>query len=209
LNWEEIEQSRVCFIFKLHNQFMRNLLLAIPLVLLTTISHSQNRKLHVKLAILPQLKYLFKDQKIRILFFDSIQQERILKNSDTATFDLLPGNHFLVDSCASLWIICHLERGNFRKMYDLVVGVEINNVDTTLNIITQFPFDCPYNLQVDNTCPKCKKKDKVHPICYGLVTDIYDEKGNIISNTINCHPGGCAVTDCDPSWYCKRDDYEF
>ncbi|MGH2667121.1 hypothetical protein [Flavobacterium sp.] len=59
---------------------------------------------------------------------------------------------------------------------------------------------CPYGKS--NVCPICKKKDKVIPIVYGLMTEVKEKKSKYKS-------GGCVVSDCQPSWYCERNKTEF
>jgi len=78
----------------------------------------------------------------------------------------------------------------------------------TVEIKIPYSLSCKYDKSVNNkTCPICKKSDEVIPISYGLIIEIAkkgeDKKGK------EYRAGGCVVSECDPNWYCKRDDYEF
>jgi len=81
---------------------------------------------------------------------------------------------------------------------------------------------CPYEKTKNNRCPVCKKTDKTIPIVYGLIIEITDANPNIIETNgvriISDTPiikkkkyksGGCVVSDCQPSWFCERDDKKF
>ncbi len=79
---------------------------------------------------------------------------------------------------------------------------------------------CPYkNSEEKYECPKCGKKDKVIPIVYGLISNVYfvnkkgqktDKNGKIIKKKEKeYYAGGCVVSECQPNWYCGRDKTEF
>lgn len=83
---------------------------------------------------------------------------------------------------------------------------------------------CPYEKTKNNRCPVCKKKDRVIPIIYGLIGEITysNENPNIIETNgikiISDSPiikkkrykiGGCIISDCQPSWFCERDEKKF
>lgn len=66
---------------------------------------------------------------------------------------------------------------------------------------------CNYDNSLKNRqCPKCRRKDRVLPVLYGLTAsdplepDPYPVKG---------HHAGTDVTGCDPNWYCERDKLRF
>ena len=61
---------------------------------------------------------------------------------------------------------------------------------------------CEYDQHKNNKeCPVCLKSDKVVPIVYGLPVGRLNQK--------KYYYAGCIVTDCDPNWYCKRDEHKF
>lgn len=79
---------------------------------------------------------------------------------------------------------------------------------------------CPYeNTEQENKCPKCGKKNKVIPIVYGLISNVYfvnkkgqkiDKNGKkITTEEKKYYSGGCVVSECQPNWYCGRDKTEF
>lgn len=82
-----------------------------------------------------------------------------------------------------------------------LTGVHIG-ADSTTVVKVALPGPCEYESHwKDKRCPACGKKDKVVPMVYGLLDFNWDyRKGQ---------PGGCVITDCDPTWYCRRDSLEF
>jgi hypothetical protein len=63
---------------------------------------------------------------------------------------------------------------------------------------------CQYSKSMgDRTCPTCKKKNKVLPILYGLI--FFQNR----REARKYYLGGCVVYDCQPSWFCKRDETMF
>jgi hypothetical protein len=85
--------------------------------------------------------------------------------------------------------------------------------DTTINML--YSVYCKYDKSAkDKKCPLCGKDDNVIPVRYGLIGATVLKKGkHALKNQRQIidefFPGGCIVTPCDPSWYCKRDQYEF
>lgn len=68
-----------------------------------------------------------------------------------------------------------------------------------------FPIDCAFNRHaLDKQCPKCRMNDMVVPIRYGLL-----RKDDQKVSGVDYISGGCGVSECDPSWYCKRDEERF
>ena len=56
-----------------------------------------------------------------------------------------------------------------------------------------------------NTCPVCRRYDKVVPVIHGMPSHelfLEAERGLL-------RLGGCCVSDENPQWYCRRDDVEF
>lgn len=187
---------------------MRMLLLFLVCLLpVTGRLHAQNTRLHVKLAILPSLRSLFNDQEINITTWHSgntQSMKKVLINVDTASV-IITDTGFV-----GLMVHCQVKSGPFEHHYFLYhePGKLIPGSSDTIRL--QFPPDCAYNRQgIDNRCPKCRKTDKVLPILYGLRVPLYDEAGNILDEYRKYRPGGCSVSDCDPGWYCQRDELSF
>jgi CarboxypepD_reg-like domain len=74
-----------------------------------------------------------------------------------------------------------------------------------ITVILEFTYPyCMFNA-LEKTCPVCKRKDQVIPILYG-----YPSKGALRSEKRGkLRLGGCQISHCDPSHYCKRDQKEF
>ena len=81
---------------------------------------------------------------------------------------------------------------------------------------------CPFGKNKSNLCTVCGKNDKVLPIVYGLIARVSyrdkngnptDKNGKIISKEesekVKYKSGGCVVSDCQPNWFCERDQTEF
>lgn len=81
----------------------------------------------------------------------------------------------------------------------------------SLNLL--YSSTCPYSKsETKLKCPTCHKKDKVIPIVYGLGAEIGYEYRNgkfITSKKNKSKAGGCIVSDCQPNWFCERDNLEF
>lgn len=90
------------------------------------------------------------------------------------------------------------------------------------NIEIPYSSICTFEKDKGNVCPICHKNDKVLPIVYGLISKITyrdkngnftDKKGKIISREesekVKYKSGGCIVSDCQPNWFCERDQAEF
>jgi len=74
--------------------------------------------------------------------------------------------------------------------------------DTLLKIRLELPPPCKYDKHRKNkSCPVCGREDEVVPIIYGFPMGEPDEQ--------NYFYAGCAITSCDPNWYCKRDKHKF
>ncbi len=94
--------------------------------------------------------------------------------------------------------------------------VYLINIDKNTNdIIAELPYSltCKYDKSIDNKmCPVCKKDDMVLPVAYGLIPEgrfTNENEKDEEKKTKNYISGGCVVTNCDPNWYCKRDDLKF
>jgi hypothetical protein len=79
----------------------------------------------------------------------------------------------------------------------------INSQDTVIELLIELPFPCPQGH--GSICPICKKEDQVIPIEYGIPRKRLVRKAKRGKVKL----GGCVIKDCDPDWYCKRDDKEF
>jgi hypothetical protein len=77
----------------------------------------------------------------------------------------------------------------------------------TKNINIPYSSTCPYDKSKDGICPICKKNDEVIPIRYGLLADKIDK--NKKPNKRKYKPGGCMIMDCQPNWFCERDQKDF
>lgn len=82
----------------------------------------------------------------------------------------------------------------------------------TKNVAFDFRSTCPYS-ERKTKCPTCHKKDAVIPISYGLTFQIKmvgkDGKEKKSKKKNRAKEGGCVVSDCQPYWYCERDELEF
>ena len=82
-----------------------------------------------------------------------------------------------------------------------LTGVPVG-LDSTTVMKVVLPKPCKYESNWKNKrCPVCGKKNKVVPIRYGLLDLRLDYR--------NGEPGGCVITDCDPTWYCRTDSLKF
>ncbi len=76
--------------------------------------------------------------------------------------------------------------------------------DSTTNVDILYPTYCEFS-EKKSKCPICLKKDKVIPILYGYPSEKMRQK----RDKGKIRLGGCMVTNCDPKWFCTRDDQEF
>jgi len=80
----------------------------------------------------------------------------------------------------------------------------IEDTSLVLDIYRFCKYDDSSN---DKTCPVCHKSDQVIPIQYGLPAS--EQKGKKKKGADDdFYPGG-ENTNCDPNWYCKRDQHKF
>jgi len=183
----------------------------IPVILLFLLSaanfvaYSQKSSLQIEVKFLPGLEKFLKDNEIRIIIFaDSASGYRkSVYGTGIIQIDSLYGDNITV------LLASYIKKGDIEKDFSLAISDICLYKDSTTKVVAVFPPDCSYNRHVLNrTCPKCNKRDKVIPIKYGLRVPLYDKNGNIIDEG-EYRPRGCVVSDCDPSWYCKRDKVEF
>ena len=121
----------------------------------------------------------------------------------------LPSRSTIVDSNLAFeftHVMCGLARIRVKpRSYPIDFGyrLEIDPNETIYLEIDYAPI-CEYAKSVnDKTCPVCKKKNRVIPIVYGLIT--FTNK----KETKNYYRGGCVTYGCDPNWYCRRDNTKF
>jgi hypothetical protein len=167
--------------------------------------YSQPGKLQLQINILPELKELFNNQEIRIELVDSSFKNIKFSRLDSVIIDSLTGDS------AFIYISTFIKNKHYEKEFSLFVsGIKITKNKTACARIT-FPKDCEFNRHsLSKICPKCNKEDKVIPILYGLRIPVFDENGNLVEkDPEKYHPGGCIVTDCDPTWYCERNKLSF
>tara|TARA_R100001369_G_scaffold91940_1_gene134869 strand:- start:2128 stop:2631 length:504 start_codon:yes stop_codon:yes gene_type:complete len=70
----------------------------------------------------------------------------------------------------------------------------------TKKIEIPISYYCEYdNSENNKTCPICHKYNRVIPVSHGLSIH-YDKE---------YHDLGCLKTECDPNWFCKRDNITF
>lgn len=64
---------------------------------------------------------------------------------------------------------------------------------------------CEYDLIGSGDCPVCGRSNEAIPIVYG------EPAGRTLRKAKRgkVYLGGCAVTQCDPHWYCKRDKVKY
>ena len=78
----------------------------------------------------------------------------------------------------------------------------------TLFLKIPYMLTCKYDKSKNNkTCPICKRQDRVIPIVYGLLA--YIQKKGEVNKEPEIKEGGCIISNCDPNWYCKRDQIDF
>jgi hypothetical protein len=81
------------------------------------------------------------------------------------------------------------------------ITVDVQQTDDTARVFI-FQDTCMYDVKGKNkNCPVCHKRNRVIPIVYGLPIGELDE--------FNYYYAGCEVSDCDPKWFCKRDNTKF
>jgi hypothetical protein len=161
-------------------------------------------------------------QTIDVTLFDSLKNEvvpfanvqlldssgRAAKEKGTADLD---GNYKFENVTPGVYSI----RTHFIGYGEKIISNLNIRQDTSmrLNIRKYCEYDKSIN---DKYCPVCHQTDKVIPICYGLVIyehgkPLTDSTGKVqkVKETNECYPAGCAITGCDPNWYCKRDKTKF
>jgi hypothetical protein len=137
--------------------------------------------------------YIFDDRRAKALSFamieiKSLKLRTIANDSGYFKFDSLPVGQYEVSVLAAS-----------IKSNTMVVDIFR---DSTVFVIKHVNEPCKYDTHVNNnTCPLCQKNDTVIPILYGLPLK---QPGNK-----EVYYAGCETVNCDPNWYCKRDNHKF
>jgi hypothetical protein len=173
------------------------------LILINTTSFSQRRNLVITVNLLNEFRGELKNSDITIFFRDGNERvQGFLDSNNRAEFkDLLSDTLKLL-----MYSEVKIKDSIATKTLNAFYSVAINKNGQTVLDLT-FPKDCEFNRHTFNdTCPVCKKNDRVVPIVYGLLSPPSLFKGRIFEDFI---PGGCVISDCDPTWYCKIDELSF
>jgi hypothetical protein len=107
----------------------------------------------------------------------------------------------------------HVKTGNYKIRFE---GIGYRDTifedltirgDTSINL--SYIRNCRYDDAINNSrCPKCKKKNRVIPIIYGLPVSLNGEDPTV-GNGEKFILAGCEITDCDPNWFCRRNKISF
>lgn len=105
--------------------------------------------------------------------------------------------NFLFDSLpAGTYQLKIMYAGMPTKAVTVTITEKIHN-----NLLVEMNPPCAYDKNRKNkTCPVCGRQDRVQRIVWGLPLKM---------DTVNYYYGGCEVSYCDPTWYCKRDQHLF
>lgn len=205
-----IEKKPYKILYSLTSIFWKRILKFFVIYCLTLIvsfpAYSQNCKFVVEIKILPQLKNVFENEEVHIkLLSDSlIDKSTFIKyGKGQVTFDSIKITQL------NILLSSFIKKSFFEKDYSLNTSFKRNDNDTTFYVTLTFPKRCAYNMNgINRICPKCHKKDKVIPILYGLRIPSFDDKGKLIGEP-EYMSGVCGISNCDPSWYCKRNKLRF
>ena len=127
----------------------------------------------------------------------------VVSRTQTMLFDSLKTDSIVI------YISSYVKKSNLEKSFSYFSKVISIQNDSIINVELTFPEDCKFmKHSLIKLCPKCKRSDRVIPIAYGLGIPIIDSLGNVKKEE-KSYPGGCTVSNCDPSWYCERDKLKF
>lgn len=165
--------------------------------------YAQNKSIELSIQILPELQEDFKGKQITVFGLGQNQKDTTLS-----------APYFLKIDCDTMknviiFLASEVEFPNLGtyKYFNESRVVAVPAHDTIIQLNVQFPPECFYNKNVkQKICPLCKKKDKVIPILYGLTVP---KTGVPTFKYGEYEPAGCEISDCDPTWYCKRDNLRF
>lgn len=157
-----------------------------------SLGYSQTGKITGKLNLLDiENKDFVLDNMYLLLISKNIRDSVKLNNDLSFHFNNLPSDTFYISFSRRSYpydnrFVFHLGDGEEKKV----------NID--------YSSTCPYEKTKDGICPICKRKDKVLPIVYGLIVETIENK-----KVRKYKPGGCVIFDCQPGWFCERDNNEF
>ena len=186
---------------------------------LNSFCYSQSFKLHIKIALLPQLEEVLSKEGVQINLYHNgdpfaIQSFILFNSRDTLieyykdTLRKSLSSDTIMISLTSNILKPSLDKEFFLGLYDIIL-----KKDTTIRIAVEFPENCPYNRNAfTSICHKCKKSDKVIPIIYSLRDPIFDENGNIpgyVYPKKYLQGQNWVSPECRPTWYCRRDKFRF
>jgi hypothetical protein len=195
-----------------------------PLILflflsLNSLCYSQSFRLHIKIALLPQLREILSKEGVNINLYHNgdpfaIRSFTLFNSRDTIVEyykDELSKS--LRSDTIMIMLTTNIQKPSLDKEFFLGLYDIILKKDTTIGIAVEFPENCAFNRNAfSSICHKCKKSDKVIPIIYSLRDPIIDENGNIPGYVypkeyLQGQDWGSA--ECRPTWYCKRDKFRF
>jgi hypothetical protein len=176
------------------------------LLLLNLSANAQYRKAKVTIKIQPEFIKDFKDDEIHVDIWGDYKPDRYLfKNEISFTIDSIRKERVTV-RIANFIIIDSL---NVEKHFSACYNLFVPAADSSSEFILTYPELCIFNQSFkDKPCPKCKSRDMVIPISYGLQIPDFAQPVPV-KPTYESYGGGCEPTGCDPTWYCKRDNEKF
>jgi len=164
---------------------------------------TQNKIVELSINILPELKEDFAGKEIYLSGVGELKLDTSLKYPYFLRIVCNKNQDVQFEAMANI----EFEKlGTFKHFNNFISTI---STDSVVKLNMTFPFNCSYNRNLkQKICPVCKKDDKVIPILYGLME--FDANGNsLFKDYGEFKPGGCNVSECDPTWYCKRDDCRF
>src|SRR4030095_6185152 len=168
-------------------------------------SFSQAKRIKVILDIRPEFIEDFKDGEVSFWIPNIEQSKPILVSKGEFSAAVIYINEDHLNIHVSIWV--NYDDLNVEKLYGDCVYISSENLAADSVIHVTCPTICNYNLPIRNLeCPKCHKTDKRIPINYGMeIPDWIAPKQKVFES----YPGGCTLSGCDPTWYCKRDKTKF
>jgi hypothetical protein len=166
---------------------------------------AQTLKLHIQVDLLPEIADAFYGQDISITTFGTSSGTKKIK---------VPGE-FVIDSLSNdtitLVLRSYWKYKSYKKEFTIITEKVLDLKDTISFLRITFPQECDFNKHaLNNKCPSCLKSDKVISILYGHRNPMYDKDGNILDlDPKEYYLGEGQLSNCSPSWYCKRDKLKF
>lgn len=118
---------------------------------------------------------------------------------------------YTVSDYDGVFTLTNIPSGSY-KLQIVPVGYRDSIFTVIVNQDTSLRFDISRNCEYKSTlkqktCPNCRREDKVIPIEYGLFIFKKERYKKLIGKKMIL--GGCMISDCQPLWYCKRDELKF